>query len=412
MAQPRTLINSPRSDYDAGSNGPVAIVGAGPYGLAAAAHLEMAGIRTTVFGKPMEFWRENMPIGMKLRSGWEACFISHPRNDLTLDHYQRATDRRVPRPVPLEDFVDYGHWFQRQLAINPDPRRVARIEPVGQGFRLTLEDGELLNTHRVVVAAGIAPFAWRPPQYRGLPADLVSHSSEHQDLTPFVGRRVLVVGGGQSALESAALLHETGADVELVMRAREVIWIRSNNPLKSLPVPLRYVFYPPTDVGPLGLCWLIALPDLFRQLPRRSSGPNCVSLHRSNGRGMASRPVEGVVRMTTNRKIVSARADGKGVRVGLDDGTERSVDHVLLGTGFRIDISKYPFLSAQLTGAIRQVNGYPVLGTGMESSVPGLHFLGAPAALSFGPLMRFVSGTTYATRALGRKVLHEMTVRK
>jgi hypothetical protein len=48
------------------------------------------------------------------------------------------------------------------------------------------------------------------------------------------------------------------------------------------------------------------------------------------------------------------------------------------------------------------VNGYPLLRPGMESSVPGLHFVGAPAAWSFGPIMRFVSGGWYTGRALAQ----------
>lgn len=55
-------------------------------------------------------------------------------------------------------------------------------------------------------------------------------------------------------------------------------------------------------------------------------------------------------------------------------------------------MSQYPFLSGGLLNHVRSVDGYPQLGFGLESSIPGLHFLGAPAAWSFGPLLRFVSG--------------------
>ena len=77
----------------------------------------------------------------------------------------------------------------------------------------------------------------------------------------------------------------------------------------------------------------------------------------------------------------------------------------MLATGYRVDISRYAFLAADLAKKLDCIQGYPRLGTGFESSVPGLHFLGAPAAWSFGPLMRFVSGTTYAARALARTIL-------
>jgi hypothetical protein len=111
------------------------------------------------------------------------------------------------------------------------------------------------------------------------------------------------------------------------------------------------------------------------------------------------------VSVTIGQAIVSATpATGGRLRVKLDDGSERTVDHVLMGTGYRVDITKYPFLSKKLLASIRHVGGYPQLNAGFESSVAGLHFLGAPAAWSFGPLMRFVAGADFATRSLARGV--------
>ena len=81
------------------------------------------------------------------------------------------------------------------------------------------------------------------------------------------------------------------------------------------------------------------------------------------------------------------------------------MDHVLLATGYRVDIARYPFIPSSLLKAVDYVNGYPRLNDRFESSVPGLHFLGAPAAWSFGPLMRFVAGADFASRNLTRGVL-------
>jgi len=92
------------------------------------------------------------------------------------------------------------------------------------------------------------------------------------------------------------------------------------------------------------------------------------------------------------------------VHLKFSDGTERCADHVLLGTGYRVDIGHYSFLDPGLLASIRQVNGYPRLDAGFETSVPGLHFLGAPAAWSFGPLMWFVAGTEFASTALAQRV--------
>jgi len=81
------------------------------------------------------------------------------------------------------------------------------------------------------------------------------------------------------------------------------------------------------------------------------------------------------------------------------------VDHVVLGTGYRVDVTQYPFLSPNLLNNLDIVHGYPRLAAGFESSLPGLHFVGAPAAWSFGPLMRFVAGTEFTSRALAERIL-------
>jgi hypothetical protein len=108
--------------------------------------------------------------------------------------------------------------------------------------------------------------------------------------------------------------------------------------------------------------------------------------------------------MNLGRSVVSAAPNSQGVSLKLDDGTERVVDHVLLGTGYRVDVSKYEFLAPELAHSISQFQGYPRLREGFETSVPGLHIIGAPAVWSFGALMQFVVGTHYAARTLCRSI--------
>jgi hypothetical protein len=380
----------------------VAVVGAGPYGLAAAAHLRRAGVELQVFGEPMSFWR-TMPKGMLLRSSWTATCIAEYRGPLSLDTYLQTTGRHFTRPVPLERFVEYGEWVQQQVVPDLDRRTVARVEGDGDGFRLKLEDGETLRAGRVVVAAGIAPFARRPPQLAGLPPELASHTGDHRDLSRFAGQRLLVVGGGQSALESAALLTEAGAEAEVLVREDHIHWLHGGKYQRKLG-RLAPLVYAPTDVGPMGLSRVVAVPDLFRRLPRSVQDPAARRAIRPAGaEWLIARLTE--VPVGLGRGVRAARpADGR-LRVELDGGEVRVVDHLLYGTGYRTDIGRYPFLAPELAGSVRQVDGYPVLGPGLESSVPGLHFLGAPAAWSFGPIMRFVSGGWYASKSLTRAVV-------
>jgi hypothetical protein len=100
--------------------------------------------------------------------------------------------------------------------------------------------------------------------------------------------------------------------------------------------------------------------------------------------------------------VVAAVPSGRELHLKLDDGGSRRVDHVLLGTGYRVDVSQYPFLPGELSQGLARCDGFPRLSHGFESSVPGLHFLGAPSAWTFGPLMYFVAGTEYAARSLAR----------
>ena len=212
-----------------------------------------------------------------------------------------------------------------------------------------------------------------------------------------------MIGGGQSAIESAALLAECGAVVEVLIREPYIRWLERSNTLHTGSARLKSLLYAPSDVGPCRLSWLVALPDVFRLLPRRLQDPIAYRCIRPAAASWLQSRV-GNVRLITGRRVLSARAQEHSVLVQLDDGSARRADHVMLATGFRVDIRRFPFLGPQLLQQLRCVNGYPVLTTGFESSVSGLHFLGAPSAWSYGPVMRFVAGTEYAAPALARHV--------
>lgn len=113
------------------------------------------------------------------------------------------------------------------------------------------------------------------------------------------------------------------------------------------------------------------------------------------------------VAIHTSRRVVAANPSNGGLEVELDDGSRREVDHMLFATGYRVDLSKYDFLAPKLLSEVRRADGYPKLTAGFESSIPGLHFIGAPAAASFGPVMRFVTGSWYAAQAVTRRVLDQ-----
>jgi len=381
----------------------VVILGAGPYGLAAGAHLRrIQGLDVRVFGEPMEFWKSHMPEGMLLRSPWAASHISDPRTALTMDVFGKELGVRIPTPIPLDRFVEYGLWFQRQAVPEIDRRRITRIEKLSQGFRVMLSDGERLQSRRVVVAAGIGSFAQRPPQFEGLPSELVTHVSDQRDVRRFTGKRVAIIGAGQSALESAALIHEAGGEVEVIVRAPGVHWLGWRARLQKLG-PIAKLLYSPFDIGPAGVSRIVAIPDAVKYFPRSAQDAfRKRALRPAGARWLVDRFKD--IRISTSRSVESAALSGSRLRIRLNDGSSRDVDHALLGTGYRVDVTRYPFLPSELSGGLAQVNGFPKLTPGFESSIPGLHFLGAPSSWNFGPLMFFVCGTDYAARRLARYI--------
>ena len=380
----------------------VIIIGAGPFGLSSAAYLRASGIEARVFGEPMSFWEKQMPRGMCLRSNWGASHIADPKQELSLESYCRDVGGPCPKPIPLSRFVAYGHWYQGRAVPDLDRRMVHRIEADARGFKVTTSDEETFTSKRVVIATGISAFTSHPPEFNEIPSALASHSSAHNDLREFKGRRIVVIGAGQSALESAALCREEGAEVEVIPRQSILNWVGMHPRLHHLG-PVSRLLYSKHDVGPAGISKLVAAPHLFRRFPRWFQDPVTYRAIRPAVAGWL-RPRLADVPITFGRKVISAVATGGQLRLKLDDGTERLVDHALLATGFRVDVSRYQFLSEALLKRLETVNGYPVLGRGLECSIPGLHFLGKPAARSYGPIVGFVSGTEFAAKELVRSI--------
>jgi cation diffusion facilitator CzcD-associated flavoprotein CzcO len=354
----------------------------------------------------MEFWERSMPQGMLLRSAWEASHIADPDGRLSLEAYEKAAGTRLSRPIALEDFVEYGRWYQRQAVPVLDERRVVRVERERDGFELAISGGGTLRATRVVVANGLEPFVWRPPEFRQLPRELASHTADHSDLGRFAGRSVAVVGGGQSAVESAALLREAGAEVELVARREAIRWLPYARS-QALPQAIRTLLYPPTDVGPPPLNWIVAVPELYRSIPARSLRQRVAyrCIRPAAAEWLRERVRE--VRFTTSCTVVEATPGANRLRLRLSDGAEREVDHLLLATGYRVDTSRLTFLARDIMASLVVNGGSPLLSQGFESSIPRLYFVGAAAAESIGPIMRFVVGTTYAARAVRQHVLDQ-----
>jgi cation diffusion facilitator CzcD-associated flavoprotein CzcO len=198
-----------------------AIIGAGPYGLSIAAHFRKRGIPFRIFGRPMDSWLNHMPKGMMLKSDGFASNIYDPGEEFTLGHF--CAERGIEYsdagiPVRLDTFSAYGLAFGQRMLPELEDKLLVSLERAPGGFSLGLDSGETVAARRVVLAVGISHFEYVPETLAHLPPEFLSHSFHHAAPESFRGKDVVVVGGGASAIDLAALLHESGASVQLVAR--------------------------------------------------------------------------------------------------------------------------------------------------------------------------------------------------
>jgi thioredoxin reductase len=385
-----------------------AIVGAGPYGLSIAAHFRRRGIPFRIFGRPMDSWLAHMPKGMMLKSDGFASNIYDPESAFTLGKFcaERGIDYAdAGLPVRLETFTAYGLAFRDRMVPELEDKLVVGIDRLGDGFRVQLDDGETLEARTVVLAVGITHFEYVPENLAHLPPEFLSHSARHREVEPFRGRHVVVIGSGASALDSAGLLHEAGAQVELVSRRTELKF--HSQPTGKPRSGWQQIRHPQSGLGPgLRSRFYADAPAAFHYLPeglrldvvRRALGPS--------GGWFIRDKVMGKVPLHLGCTPQTAEVQNGKVhlKARTEDGSDREIvtGHVIAATGYKVDVERLQFLSPKVRSQIKALNRAPVLSSSFESSVPGLYFAGVSAANSFGPVMRFAFGAGFAARTLTR----------
>ncbi|MFI6515343.1 NAD(P)-binding domain-containing protein [Spirillospora sp. NPDC050679] len=389
----------------------VLIVGAGPYGLSIAAHAQGRGLRTRIIGTPMRFWGENMPVGMFLKSEPFASSLGSPTPGRRFTDYQAGW--AMGRPIPLDTFVSYGRWFARQLAEQAEPTEVVGVERDIEGFRATLATGERIRARSVVIAIGVGAFAYTPSELASLPAGLLSHASDHRDLTRFTGADVVVVGAGQSALETAVLLADAGARPHVVTRTPRLAWNARPEPDPSLAG--RLLRGPQSGLGRGWRTWIWSehpsatrlLTDRTRQkVVRNTMGPA--------GSWWLRDRLDQRIEVTLGQRVTGAgEADGRAVVTTVSEQGHPQIttaDHVISATGFAVDVDRITVLSPEIRDRLHTLYRSPKLGSHFESSMPGLYFAGLTAAASFGPVMRFVHGADFCARRIAEHIAENALV--
>jgi thioredoxin reductase len=354
----------------------------------------------------MGTWREGMPVGMSLKSEGFASDLYHPDGHFKLRDYCRETGipyADIGIPVELETFYSYGKAFQERFVSDLEDSLVTCLTKSNGLFEVTLDTGMTVTARQVIIAAGIGHYPYLPPQLIGLPTTFVSHSSQYHRFEMFSGRDV-IVGAGSSAIDVAVALSNAGARPQLLTRRPKISFHGKAPDRRPL---LTRIKAPWSGLGPGWRSRLCCdMPLLFHAMPLEFRA-KVVKKHLGPAPGWFTREkVVGRIPMHVGLSLEDAEVSQNKVslklRTSKGETTNLSADHVIAGTGYRVNLEKLGFLTEEVRQHIITEHGSPRLSSHFESSVEGLYFVGTPAALSFGPLLRFAFGAGFAASRISR----------
>lgn len=360
----------------------ILVLGAGPYGLALASELHRLGVECAVVGRPFATWHHHTLPCMRLRSDVRASSVHSPDGRYDFAAWLQRDDEAPAGSRPgIDVFRRYLSDVEQRLPFPVDRTEVASLERHGDRFvAATADGGSTWSAPRVVLATGVGAHRYVPPALAALGPDRVLHSWLAERITALSGRRVLVVGGGQSAAET----------VEQLMVTNRVTWAMRRRPL-FFREPLRA----PTPLFKL----LLAGSDLLYRLPPSVLRPLAEMLFRTT----ITPELRAVYRDPRIDKTLADAAE-LGLRrspTGLrSEALGEEFDRVVAATGYRPTVGALGFLSPELAAALGPADRPPELDRRFESRVEGLFLLGAIAERVAGPAARFIIGSRACARRL------------
>lgn len=372
------------------------IIGAGPFGLAMAAHTQHLGIDYIIVGKPMEFWKMNMPDGMYLRSTCD--WHLDTTGEHTIDKFLQTQQRNCKEVEPLsrQFYLLYVQWFITQKKIECMPSYIQQLDYANYGYRAVTDDGVTIHAKFVVVAIGFKYFKNLPDEIiNRLPASGYSHTCNLVDMCLMKNKRVLILGGRQSAFEWAALLHEAGAEtIHLSYRHSTPAFTASNWSWVNELVD-----------------HLVEDPSWFRNLSPEEKDAVSKKLW-EEGRlklepWLAPRIMQDFVYLWPHTFLVRSTALANGAcEVLLNNDRAITVDHIILATGYKVNIGKVPFLvNGNILSMLKTDNDFPVLDEYFQTNLPGLFITSMPASQYFGPFFGFTIGVRTSAKLVGKALM-------
>lgn len=344
-------------------NEDIVVIGAGPAGLAAAASLRRAGLPHLVIDRAHD-------VAASWKQHYDRLHLHTVKRYSSLPF--SPWPRETPRYPSRADVVNYLERYTEQHRITPRfGVEVGRVTRGSQRFTVDTNAGRL-EPRFVVVATGYNGVANRP-EFPGL-ADFtgsVVHTETYKNPQPYVGKRTLVVGCGNSGAEIALDLAEQGVDVAMVVRGPvhvvpRDLWGRPSQEtsimLSRLPVAVRDAL-----VAPI---LRLAVGDLSRWgIVRPAFGP--ARLIEETGR-IPILDIGTIAQVKAGRiHVLPAVQEVLSDRVRFGDGRTEAFGAIILATGYR------PRLDRFIDGfdSISDGRGRPHR-FGAETAIPGLFFVG------------------------------------
>ena len=373
------------------------IIGAGPFGLSIAAHAKFLGIGHIIAGKPMEFWKNNMPKGMLLRSTCD--WHLDTTNVHTIDKFLETGMQNCGdvEPLSLQFYLEYTGWFIHQKQLNITSLYIDQIDRAeDNSFTAKTSDGIIIHAQYVVVAVGLTHFKHFPGEItRLLPVGRYLHTCELINMELMKNKRVLIAGGRQSAFEWAALLQEAGAEkVHICHR------------------------HPSPEFKPSDWSWVNILcdkmddgPAWFRNLSQEEKDAIGKRLW-SEGRlkiepWLKNRVLNEKIKIWPSTNIIACtRLANNELQITFDNNQTILVDQIVLATGYKVNINNIPFWGkGNILPALAVQDGFPVLDDHFQTNLPGLFITGIPASRDFGPFFGFTIAARVSARIIGKALM-------
>jgi len=377
------------------------IIGAGPFGLSAASFSKFHQIDYLVIGKPMAFWKENIPANMYLRSGSD--WHLDPQGKYTIEAFLKTKNKSPEdvKPLPLTLFLDYATWFQEQQNINVLDKLIVKLDYLEEDkkYLITLKDAKQIKAKNVLVAIGFKFFKKLPIYLiKKLPKGSFTHTCDVVKFEKFKNKSVLIIGGRQSAYEWAALIVEAGAKTVHISHRHEAPKFAASNWAWIDPIMDQMIDNPE---------WYKALKEKEQEeIARKFLSEDSLKLEpwllpRIDRENIKIWPLSNVVKCD--------ESNSGQYKVHLDTGRKLEVDHIILATGYKVDINKVPFLSSgNILHKLKINEGFPELDGHFQTNLPGLYMTSVIATKSFGRFFAYIASCRTSSNIIGNHIINSL----